>query len=81
MEWLIPERTVRVTDTVTAVASCSYCAWQAQHRGPALEVSCFLRALVLAHVHDRHAEVEALGGQVEVLDTLRADLAKGATDA
>jgi hypothetical protein len=65
---------LRVDQTITAVASCSYCRWQVQHRGPALEVSCFLRGLVIEHVRAQHADAVTREGGFEILDHVAADL-------
>jgi len=49
---------MRVDEVVTAHASCAYCQWRAQHRGPALEVTVFLRALLVEHIRVRHEGVD-----------------------
>lgn len=44
-----------VSRTVTATITCGQCSWKAVHTADnAIEVSAFLRGLLLRHLQERH---------------------------
>jgi hypothetical protein len=47
-----------VSRTVTATVVCGHCTWSAVHTADnAIEVSSFLRGLLIRHVTERHPEI------------------------
>lgn len=51
---------------VRARLRCEYCAYSAEHTGPAFEVAEFLRALAIAHVTAQHPD-KVPAGDVDLL--------------
>jgi hypothetical protein len=39
-----------INDDIRAVATCASCQWQAEMKGPPLEVAKFLRERLISHV-------------------------------
>jgi len=59
-----------MNDHTTLLARCSFCRWQAQHRGPAEEVSAFLRQRLWNHIVEFHPDqLHADGLKLVIVDS------------